>query len=392
MLQYIFIILLVCLCIVDNIRLVKRKDLPNSYMVHLQGLLLFHMAMVLVFSYYIGKEGGDSKGYWELTGPLAHPNPDSWWDYFGVGYPFMYWLNYIPSKVLSWSWWTGNMIYGLVGYYGFRFLSNIVFLHYTNGPKLRGLPIALALLYLPNLHFWTAGVGKEAICFWAMAALLFALSKKYSPKYLALALFALLIVFMVRTYLAAIIVIALILLIVFDFRLLSKNQKSIFIFALLLLGLSLPAFYWYSGIKDMPTFNPYDISKHQIEMLSGEGIGSSVPMLDYSQPMRLITYWFRPFIWESGGSFMIGAAAAENAITMILLIFFLLKAQWRTWRKIPLFIRFALVLFVFSSLLYANSLGNMGIMMRMKAPYMLLLILSIVWMYKDKTKETSLRS
>ncbi|WP_186758031.1 hypothetical protein [Echinicola salinicaeni] len=389
MLQYLFVILLICLCIVDNMRMAKRKAMPNTYLAHLQGLLLYHMSMVLVFSYYIGMEGGDSKGYWALSGPLADPNADSWGDYFGVGYPFIYWLNYLPSKVLNWSWWTGNIIYALIAYYGFRYWSNIILYHYHSGPKFKGLPLALGLLYLPNIHFWTAGVGKEALCFWGLSALVFALSQKSERKYWVLAMMALASVFMVRTYLAALIAIALIGVYALELKWLSKRYKIIFVLALVLSGLSIPVFYWYSGIKELPNLNPIEISRQQIAMLSGEGIGSSVPMLEYGQAMRLITYWFRPFIWEIKGGYMVMAAAIENSLMMVLLIFFLLKARWQSWRIIPLFHRFGLLLFLFSSLLYANSLGNWGIMMRMKAPYMLLIILFLAWMYKEKTKEAS---
>ncbi|UCS92003.1 hypothetical protein KZP23_14885 [Echinicola marina] len=389
MLQYLFIILLIGLCIADNRHMVKKKGLPKAYLFHLQALLVFHMLMVLVFSYYIGQKGGDSQGYWALIGPLAHPHASSWGDYFGVGYPFMYWLNYIPSKVLNWSWYTGNMLYGLLGYYAFRYLSHTVYYHYQAAPQFRGLPMALLLLYWPNIHFWTAGVGKEALCFWGLSALLFALSRGSQKRYWALGMIGLASVFMVRTYLAAIMAIALVLLFLMDFKKLSKSQKQLFWRGLFLLVLCIPAIYRYSGIKDLPNINPIAISQQQIAMLSGEGIGSSVPVKDYGLAMRLITYWFRPFVGEIKGGLMYMAAAIENALLIVLLLFFLVKAKWQAWRKIPLFLRYSLVLFVLTSLLYANSLGNLGIMMRMKAPYMLLIILFMAWMYQKKSKQTS---
>lgn len=363
----------------------------RAWHLHLQFLLLFHLGMVAVFSYYVGKEGGgDSQAYWNLQGPLANPDAQSWADYFGIGYPFLYWLNYVPSKVFGWSWWTGNVLYALIGYGGFRYLSLWIYRQFHKHPQFHGLPLILIVLYFPNLHFWTAGVGKEALCFWALGAVLYGFSRFREHGYKLLVVLGFGLMFMVRTYLVAVLAVSVLISLLLDTKHQSNRGRwGIAVLGLILL-LSMPLLFWYSGIRNMESVDLIALSKQQLQMLSGEGIGSSVPMLDYGQAMRWLTYWFRPFIWEARGPFFVFASGVENTVNLILIFYLLLASSWGKWKDAPFYVKWLPVLFLVSSLFYANILGNLGIMMRLKSPFMLLFILFLGWMQGKKHNSSPL--
>src|SRR5690606_33555752 len=65
---------------------------------------------------------------------------------------------------------TGNMIYTLFGYLGFIYLFKIAKEQIPDIESLRQikffrLPIYPWIWFLPNLHFWSCGIGKDTILF-----------------------------------------------------------------------------------------------------------------------------------------------------------------------------------------------------------------------------------
>ncbi len=83
MVQYLVIIFLVALTFYSNFLLARKENMSRTWTIHLQLMLAYHLGFSFVFYQFILDNGGDSLGYWNLTGPLADPNGDSWADYFG---------------------------------------------------------------------------------------------------------------------------------------------------------------------------------------------------------------------------------------------------------------------------------------------------------------------
>ncbi|GAB3665049.1 hypothetical protein GCM10028791_40770 [Echinicola sediminis] len=130
------------------------------------------------------------------------------------------------------------------------------------------------------------------------------------------------------------------------------------------------------------------LMKSQFNMLSGSRVGSSLDMANYNLIERLISYWFSPLIMYSSGIFG-SIASMENLLVLVLFIGMSITAKVKKWSAIPFYLKFGLVLFVISSLVYANILANMGIMMRMKSIYMLFPIFMLIGLGNVKESMSS---
>ena len=127
----------------------------------LKLLFLFHMVIAVVFHLYIAANGGDALRYWE------EPKNISVSDIFFMienssASAVLFLINYLPSKILQLSFFTGNMCYALFGYIGFVFLYRIInslFINKAGLERIKMFRISLFpwILFLPNFHFWSSG-------------------------------------------------------------------------------------------------------------------------------------------------------------------------------------------------------------------------------------------
>ncbi|WP_200977046.1 hypothetical protein [Echinicola sp. 20G] len=378
MLQYFFVFLLLLLLVFSNWRLGKEGILPTKAVGHLHSLLVIQLIFAFIYHQYVEANGGDAVAYWNLNGPLANPDAQGWWDYFGIGYPFMYWLNYIPSSYLSWDILTGNLLYSLLGFLGFRYLFLLLYKHFKTAKFIFGVPWAVLLLYLPNLHFWTAGVGKEALCFFSLALCLWGLDRR-SLTYIVLSTA---LVFMVRPYLAWVFIFCLGMAAVFFDS--SFKKGKLIGGGLLLLSLgAIPLLFVHVGVDSFDIEGIHSFIGRQFNMLSSERVGSRVPMSNYSLVERLGTYWFRPLFFDAY-NWSTHIASMENAVFILMLIAVSFRTKLANWTAAPFLMKFGILLFLVTTLLYANTLGNLGIMMRMKSLYMLFPLILIGSMRERK--------
>ncbi|WP_169316419.1 hypothetical protein [Echinicola vietnamensis] len=356
----------------------NKKGLENIQIRHLHVLLSYHLGFSYFFYQYVMAFGGDAVVYWNLNGPLADPNATGWWDYFGIGYPFMYWLNYIPSRFLGWDMLSGFFLYAMLSFLGFRWLFIRLIREYDGKKVFWGIPWPVYFLYLPNLHFWTGGIGKEALCFVAIILIL----QHIDQQKWASGLLGLFLIFMVRTYLAWLVLIS------FGIAALlfgpsKKYQLQWGIPCIMAALAAFPALLWYVGMDHFNLEGIQQIIHQQFSLLSGKDVGSSVPMADYAWPMRLFTYWFRPLLLDAHNitSFL---ASLENLILLTGTTGLALTVKWHRWKPLPLYLKFGIVLFLASSLVYINILSNLGIIMRMKSLFMLFPLLVGAGMMKKE--------
>ena len=300
----------------------------------------------------------------------------SWTDFFNYGSDFILFLNY-PFVKIGIPFFVGFLLYGTIGFFGIlKFIkcSTLVI-----GDKLiyKELNFLYLIFLLPNLHFWTASLGKEALIFWGIASVFYAFATK-NYKTFSFVVGSLLIL-LIRPHVALMLLSAITLLVLFDCHYSLKKRIAFFAFVLTFLSMLLYMVFQLSDIRywnwqRIVYFNNYSI-------LSFKNSGSYVPMLDYNYPYKLFSFLFRPLFYDANSLYLI-LASIENSIVLFIFIFavyfvvrYYKKIIFTTWMQAAFL--FTLV----ACLLYVHRYANLGIFMRTKImfqPFTLIGLLAII--------------
>ena len=375
MLETVIILILVLALGYSNHRIAARWEMPLPVKWLLQGLLIYHLIFTAVFTYYILDRGGDATAYWTLSTNVMPAPSDRWGDHFGLSTWFVQWLNFVPYKLLGFSFYTGNVLYGLMGFMGIRFLFLLAYDSYVRYIPARVQPYPLLIFFLPNLHFWTAGIGKEALTLFALSGFLYGIH--FFRRWWWLGILSWAMLFLVRPHIGFLAVALLLSVLLLFSRFTYKIKLAIMLGLGGLLVLLGPLLVTYLNIPDFSWSSFRDLMSFQIDFLQHGG--SSVDLASYNQAQRLLTYLFRPFFfdayhWESY------LASAENAVYAVSILLFIYYFNWGALRRMPLYLAIGLLLFLVTTVLFANSLSNLGIMMRMKSFTMIFMVMGGVYM------------
>ena len=337
----------------------------------------------LVFSCLFPLVPGDAVGYWNFGLQQILVRSDKMMDYFGVGTIFLLFLDFIPVKIMGLSFITGNILYGVLGFLGIRYLYRLFLQSQKVNVKVFGLPVVPFLFYLPNMNFWTSGVGKDTLCFFGIAWFLYSMQSFGKRAVSILLSFAL--VYCVRPHVGMMMIGGVAAGIV-----LSRNVKPFLrimtpIFAVgvfLLLYNQVAAFL---KIDDLSVKSLVAVANDKAAVLSGLA-GSSVDISHYPWPLRMWTYLYRPLFFDIH-NLITFFASLENGVYLVI-TFAGIKAFRRSdFRTMPLWMLMGTTIFLAMLLVFANSLGNLGIIMRMKNMTMIYFLIVLVWAMGNRKYE-----
>ncbi len=281
----------------------------------LTWLFFWHIAIGIGYVAYISASGGgDAFGYWDAP-------KDGGWDIVtssikngsASGYVFL--LNYFPSKVLDLSFFTGSMLYVLLGYAGFVFLYKIIKENIPNylllkKVKVLQIPVFPYFLFLPNLNFWTSGLGKDTILFFCIVIFIYAL-KNIQKRFGYIVLSIILSVF-IRPHILLFLFMAYGLAIVFDVRVNISKKIILCIIFIGLFAALLPYVMDFANVETLDTATIENYGNHKAGALaSKEGTGSAIDITAYPYPLKVFTFLFRPLFFDMPTAFGI-AASMEN--------------------------------------------------------------------------------
>lgn len=373
MLDILFIVILLVVLVNSNSRIAKKYELPNKFIVHLHYLLFYHLFFSVFFTWYILNFGGDSQGYWRFgMQQVVIKGEQTWGSYFGESTRFILWLCYIPSRVLGLSYITGNILFGFLGFVGIRYLFVLVGSLFPTNHSILNIPLFPTIFYFPNLHFWSSGVGKDSISFWAIAWFLFAIQNYRSNWWQAL--IALFFAYMTRPHMGQALIAGAGIAILLSSEVRREYKIFLSVFALGL-AVYLSSFTLAAlEIEDFSIDTLTELAGEKVGNLSSTHVGSAVNISQYSWPLKLFTYMFRPLFFDAH-NIMAFLSSFEN-LTYLWLSFFI----YRNWtpeaiRDMPLFIKAGMITFIPVTIAFMNSLANLGIVMRMKNMTMIYFLL-----------------
>lgn len=343
-------------------------------------VLIFHTAVCLAATPVLFY-GGDAHHYWMF--PKSQSFASIWQMVTETPRPsqVMFLLCFFPSNVLGLSFLPGMLMFSMLGYWGFLFImltikSFIPDLGLLKEVTLLGLPLYPYIFMLPNMHFWSVGVGKDSLLFFAVSAILYALLN-IRKRWLVLVIAALIayylrphiLLFLAAGYGAA-------------FMLsprLKLYQKLLFAVAGAIIFFPLlNSVLEFAKIEEFSGEHLEDFSTSKSAALSNAGSG--VDFTNYPYVAKVLTFVFRPFFFDVNGIPAL-VASVENLIQLFLLYFFFRNRSLRFIFRANVIIRTAFFYFVIGALAFAPVMSNLGIIIREKnmlMPAFLIFILASV--------------
>lgn len=369
------IILLVLLFVITLpvLQRMKRKHTWFSPKL-MRGLYWYHMLFASVYYIFALSNPSDSVGYFER--PQTHY--DTWFSAFNTGTPFIDFLGYPFINYLHFSYEMMMVMFAWLGYWGFIyfyifFKENTRYKHFF-----QGIDLITLLIFLPNMHYWTASLGKGSIIFFGLGMSIYGLSRLNTRK-IALVM-GMLVIYLVRPHVFLFMAVSIVV------GLFTGRQKVPLYQKMLVFGGSIVALYLlYDQIMAFANIDSDNIlesldqfSEHRAVELAKAGSGldtSSYPLV-----LKLFTFWFRPLFVDAPGP--VGLIVSfENLFYLILTVKLFQSGFIRFLRKSTSLVKTSAVLFLGTSYALAGALSNLGIIIRQKSMVMyffLFIILSFL--------------
>lgn len=363
---YIILIWLVGLKIAHNTS--RRIKNPIAYLVFFEHLSFSYF-------YYLFTQNGtaDANGYFNRA-----IRNDFFLESFGVGTDFIDFIATIPIKYLHFSLPAAHQLFGLLGFIGFTYLLRML-----NNKKFYffGIPVIYIVVLLPGFHFWTCALGKDSLFF--MALMMFFYSLMHIKGNVLKLIFGLIIISLIRPHIGLTMITAI------SLTLILRKPKSFsfaHFFLIIIVGiifaLSLPFVMEYVGIEEISS----ESIEKKIEIFNNEGardsgITSNIDVSDYSLPMKMFSYLFRPLFYDAKSVFQL-IASIENLF--LLLIFGKLTKRVpfyfiKWFRQLSDIHKIMFFYVLLSWLLLSINMYNLGLASRQKfmiIPVIFLLFLS----------------
>lgn len=360
-----------------------RKKFPFFSVSLMNKLYFYHLLFWGVYYTYAVFNRSDSRKYFERSVEY----PGEWVNLFKSGTQFVTFASYPFTTILNFNYEMTMLVFAWFGYVGF--IHFYIFFQENIKLKLQlwGYDLLLILLFLPNMHFWTASLGKGAIIFMGLG--LFAYGMLYPQKRLTALLIGSIVVYMIRPHMFMFLGIGAVIG-YFTGREKVPLYQKILVYAAFAGGI----FVMSDQILAMANINEEDVlgsfqdfSQVQASRLSSAGSG--VDITSYPLPLKLFTFWFRPLFVDAPGALGI-FVSFENLLYVILTWKLVDKDFIPFLKKSSSLVKMSLVIFISSSIALSFVMSNLGIAMRQKSMVMYFLFFVIISFleYKKQKKIT----
>lgn len=343
----------------------------------LRRLIGFHFLLGIAYYFFTRNGGGDAWGYW-LNGKNLIPGQFMELILKGGGTHFMHAFNSIPASVLGMGFFANTMFYSLLGALGVCYFFIITIRTVPNNSQVKGYYLFPLIFYLPNLHFWSSGVGKDTVLFLCIAMFVYAIM---SPvRRIPLILISILLSAAVRPHITFMLVLSY----GIAYLLGSKApawQRMLFSLAFIGLGiLLLPKVLEIARMDELSAEEFEAFSTSQASALSQSHTGSAIDISSYPFPLKVLTFLFRPFFFDARSITGL-LASVENLFLIILFVKIFANSPVQAFRAAPFIIKGFVIFLILGTIAFSLSLGNVGIMIRMKNMFLPGLLIFILWVF-----------
>jgi hypothetical protein len=161
-----------------------------------------------------------------------------------------------------------------------------------------------------------------------------------------------------------------------------KPGKKVFL-SLLLIAISiiiLPAVFKFANIESASVGAISSRGEQQTELLRGSETGSSVNISSYPLPLKVFTFLYRPLFFDINGVPAL-FASIENLLLLVFSFFVFKNRLIATFKAAPFVIKGLVFFLIIGSVAFAISLGNLGIMIRMRNMLLPGFLMFILWSF-----------
>ncbi|MUP41055.1 hypothetical protein FLP08_00570 [Gramella aestuarii] len=361
----------------------KHKFFDKSRMNY---LFFYHFFFAGVYYTYALFNNSDSKLYfWRPK--LSN---SSWFSFYGTSTTFIDFLSYPFIKFINFNYEMMMVLYAWMGYLGFVYAYLFFRKNITIKIKVfKGIDLLTLILFLPNMHFWTASLGKGAPIF--MGLMMFAYAIGEPKKRWGVLLIGSLITYYIRPHVFLFVAVGTILGYFTGKEKISFWKKAL-VFMIMVGSLILvqDTILGVAGLNDSENLVEgfEDFSEDRASSLSSSGSG--IDMVNYPLPIKLFTFWFRPLFFDAPG--ILGLIVSVENLIYLLLFFKILKKDFIEFlKKSPISVKMSLTTFFLASLAMAFVMSNLGIIMRQKSMVMYFLFFVIYYFLAQKKYDRIIR-
>lgn len=366
-----------------------KSELSTVDISTLKKLFCYHILFGIYYYFFIA---GDSVGHWNSSKSMSF---EDFVYYFTQeqGTYFSYALNYFPSNFLGLSYFTGTMLYSLLGFIGLTYFYIMAKNLIPFNSRFKGYNLFPALFFLPNLHFWSCAVGKDTLLFLCIALFTYGIMKPI--KRFPMLVIAVFLSYFIRPHITFFLLIAFSLVYVNGTKI-SVLQRFLFFGLMVALSINiLPSVMEFAKIDEASVESFEQFSENKSALLSRASVGSAIDISSYPFPLKVFTFLYRPFFFDINGIPAV-IASFENLLLLLLSIKVLRNKPLLTFRKAPFAIQGMVLFLIIGTLAFSQSLGNLGIMIRMRNMFLPGLLIFILWsfsyrqqLYNDRKRKMS---
>ena len=121
----------------------------------------------------------------------------------------------------------------------------------------------------------------------------------------------------------------------------------------------------FTSVEDFDVLNSEFLSNRASELGKSS---SGVNLQNYSLPMKMFTFWFRPLFFDGQG--IMGLLVSFENAYYLFMFYIVLSYGFKNWKNWNGWFRICLFFFLLGSLALAQVTGNLGIAIRQKAQLM----------------------
>ncbi len=370
-----FIFLFVALFLITK-QIFKRFETKYSFFSKdlMWCTYVYHLLFGLIYYLYALSNPSDSKKYFSKTfGTLKN-----WGETFGTETTFVRFFSYPFIKYFHFNYEMMMLLFTWIGFMGFFF----AYLFFKENVNLKvtifkRINLLTLILFLPNMHFWSASLGKGSLIFFGLMLFAYTLNKP-QKRFLPMILASML-VFAVRPHIFLFLAIAIFYGLMFGRNRMPLKLKLggmlILIASLFLLKEQILGVVKLNGSEN-PIQDFLAFASHRSEDLSDTASGLN--MNNYSILERICSFWFRPLFFDAPG--ILGVFVSLENLVYIILFSRLFRLDFFTfWKTANTNVKMSMVLFLVTSVAMTFIMSNLGIMIRQKSMIMYFLLFVIYY-------------